>query len=395
MSILRRVLLGNVFLSLLFLAGLSEACLVEWGLRAAGGAGMSLGTGAALAVGLTVANSVVLFVLRALSWEVRPIYWVSRAYVLLSLGALIAGPPLLALLILDVPLRWAGADGLADMAVIMGGALVSTVGFGSMLWGFVIGQRRLVVEDVSLPVARLPEAFHGLRIVHLTDFHIGRQLRAPRLRRFLDRANSLEPDLIVLTGDIFDFDPTFIEEGCHELAKLSAPLGVYAVLGNHDVYTGADAVSEGLRTLTQIRLLRNEWEWIERDGERFALLGVDDPGRGWTERDSQHPALDGLVREAPSVGPRILLAHRPSYFRHAARLGIDVVLSGHTHGGQISPPRPFTHHNISRFIAHWTRGLFEENGTLLYVSRGVGVAGPPVRLNCPREIAHLKLEPRT
>ena len=394
MSLLRRVLVGNVFLSLLFLAGVSEACLVEWALRASGREGMSLGTGATLALLLTIANAATLFGLRALSWDSKPVYWISRAYILVSLGAMIAGPPLFALILLPVPLRLVGANGVGEFAVVAGGALAAATGFGSILWGFVVGQRRLTVEDVSLSVARLPEAFHGLRIVHLTDLHIGRQLRAPRLRGFLERANALEPDLIVLTGDIFDFDPSFIEEGCRELDALTAPLGVYAVLGNHDVYTGADAVTEGLRRLTSMRLLRNEWVWIERGQDRLALLGVDDPGRGWTERDSKHPDLDTLVAEAPSDVPRILLAHRPSYFRHAASHGIDVVLSGHTHGGQISLPRPFTHHNISRFIAHWTRGLFEENGTLLYVSRGLGVAGPPVRLNCPREIAHLKLERR-
>ncbi len=394
MSILRRIVLGNVFLSLLVLAGISEASLVEWALRATGREGLSLLSGAALALALTVANGVTLAVLRALSWELRPVYWVSRAYVLFSLGALVTGPPLFALLVLGVPLRWAGAEGVAHLAVVTGGALVAAMGFGSILWGFVVGQRRLSVEDVPIPLRGLAPPLEGFRIVHLTDLHIGRQLRAPRLRGYLERVNALEPDLIAITGDVFDFDPAFIEEGCHELARLSAPHGVYAVLGNHDVYTGADAVSEGLRNLTPIRLLRNEWVWIEQGGARLALLGVDDPGRGWTERVSDHPALDLLAEKAPRDVPRILLAHRPSYFRHAARLGIDLVLSGHTHGGQISLPRPFTHHNISRLIAHWTRGLFEEQGSLLYVSRGLGVAGPPVRLNCPREIAHLKLEAR-
>jgi predicted MPP superfamily phosphohydrolase len=394
MSVLRRLLVGNVFMSLLLLGGISEAALVEWGLLATRGVGLGLNTGALLAAGLTLANASLLFVLRALPWRVAPIYWFSRAYVLVSLGALVSGPPLIVLLLLGLPFRWAGADEVARISFLAAGGVVGAVAFGSMLWGFLVGQRRLVVERLAVPTRNLPEPLHGLEMVHLSDLHIGRQLRASRLRRYVDRTNGLGADLIVVTGDLFDFDPEFIEEGCRELARLSAPLGVYAVLGNHDVYTGAEAVAEGLRRFTSIHLLRDEWVWIRRGGAELALLGIDDPGRGWTDRDTDSAVIEHLAKAVPPGVPRVLLAHRPSFFRQAARLGIEVVLSGHTHGGQISPPRPFQHHNVSRLIAHWTRGLFEEGDSVLYVSRGLGVAGPPVRLNCPREITVLKLVPR-
>ncbi len=145
---------------------------------------------------------------------------------------------------------------------------------------------------------------------------------------------------------------------------------------------------------TSIRLLRDEWVWIEAHDARLALLGIEDPGRGWTDRDAESTALERLAQEIPATVPRILLAHRPSYFRQATRLRLDLMLCGHTHGGQISLPAPLQHHNISRLIARWTRGLFEEEETRLYVNRGIGVAGPPVRLNCPREIAVFTLVPR-
>jgi predicted MPP superfamily phosphohydrolase len=282
----------------------------------------------------------------------------------------------------------------ANTAFIAGGTVAVALGFGSILWGFLVGQRRVSVERIDLPMRHLPPQLAGIRIAHITDLHIGRQLRAPRLRKLLDRVNELEPDLIVLTGDIFDFDPSFIEEGCQELSKLHARHGVFAVLGNHDIYTGAEAVAAGINRLTSIRLLRDEWVALEIDGTPLYLLGIDDNAQALRERDSESRVLERLAREVPQDAARILLVHRPSYFRQAAALGLPVSLAGHTHGGQISLPPPAHHHNISRLATRWTRGLFVDGDSLLYVNRGLGVAGPPVRLNCPREIALLRLVPR-
>ena len=109
---------------------------------------------------------------------------------------------------------------------------------GATWWG----QRRLVVEEIDLPMSGLPAGLAGMRLVQITDLHIGPQLRGPRLARFVERVNRLDPDLIAITGDIFDFDPSFIEDGCRELGKLRTRHGFYAVPGNQDVYTGPDAV---------------------------------------------------------------------------------------------------------------------------------------------------------
>lgn len=394
-DVMRRALgsvLRNARYSALFLLAGSEALIVEWCLRAASGRSLGPAAGAALVVALAVLNVATLALLPRLARSTAGGYRLGRLWLVSSLGALISGPPLALGFALFAPIALLHRPGADALLVVVGGAAIA-LGFGSMFWGWLVGQRRVEVERLDLPLRGLPDALSGLRIAQISDLHIGMQLRAPLLRRLLARVNRLEPDLIVITGDIFDFDPSYIEEGCRELAELDAPLGVFAVLGNHDTYTGADAVALGLETWTRIRLLRDDWARIELEGGAFAIAGAEDPGHGWNERDGTHEALERLAAEIPGDLARLLLIHRPSWFGQAARLGFPLALAGHTHGGQIALPRPGQHHNVSRLISRWTRGLFRdpETGSILYVNRGLGVAGPPVRLNCAREISLLRV----
>jgi predicted MPP superfamily phosphohydrolase len=323
----------------------------------------------------------------------------SRAWILGSVGALMSGGLLGGVWVivggaLLLARGLSGADFPAgDSFLVAFGGVALVLGFGSILWGSLVGQRRLRVERVELPLPGVPPQISALRIAQVSDLHIGPLLPPSQLRCFVEQINRLEPDLIVITGDIFDFDPRYVEEGCRELAKLSAGYGVFGILGNHDVYTGVDEVVHGIQRLTSLQLLRNEWARIEVGGAALCLAGIEDSGSGWTERDSESPELERLAHELPKGLPRLLLFHRPSLFRQAARLGFPVSLAGHTHGGQISLPLA-RNYNASRVIAHWTRGLFRIGESLLYVNRGLGVAGLPVRLNCPREIALIRLVER-
>ena len=383
----------------MLLLAISETLLLHWLLLATGLSGLGWRQGAACTVLIALANLATAVTLRRLSWNIRAVWVMSRVFIIGSLGALLSGPLLIFVFIvvggtLRLVQAFGGLPQAGDAVFVAAGTVAVALGFGSILWGYLVGQRRVRVERIDLPVRDLPPQLAGLRIAHISDLHIGRQLRAPRLRQFVDRVNELEADLIVVTGDIFDFHPTFIEEGCLELAKLSARYGVFAVLGNHDVYTGAEAVAAAIGRLTPIRLLRDEWVAVQVDGAPLYLMGIDDPGEGGRQRDSESHTLERLAQEVPVDGPRILLVHRPSFFRQAATLGIPISLAGHTHGGQISLPPPAHHHNLSRLLSHWTRGLFNDGEALLYVNRGLGVAGPPVRINCPREIALLRLMPR-
>jgi predicted MPP superfamily phosphohydrolase len=315
----------------------------------------------------------------------------SRSWILGSIASLWTGLLLTFALALALGASFgAGLDGWGGPVFAWLGGAVILLGFGSIAWGASLGQSRVRVDRVSIPTRCASPELESLRIAHVTDLHIGPLLGPTRLRSFVTQINALEPDLIAITGDILDFDPSYIEEGCRELAKLEARCGVYAVLGNHDVYTGADRVAAGLMELTSIRLLRNEWEPMQGGDVAVTLVGVEDPGVGWTEREGEHEELERLSRLVPDDVPSVLLAHRPSWFSHAARLGFDVVLSGHTHGGQVALPMA-PNHNPSRLIAHRTRGLYSEGESAMYVSRGIGVAGLPLRLNCPREIALIRL----
>ena len=379
----------QIWTVLLLLLSSSELLIVQWAKIATTGAGFGAATLALGLVGLVGANALLFRVLRRRGRGSAAASAARRGFLLASLGALHTGP----LLALAYAALLAGdADGPA-LAFVGGGGAAVAFGFGSIAWGYVVGDRRVKVDRVPIAIRELPEAHRGLVLAHVTDLHIGPQLRAPRLAQLVEKINAQDADLIVITGDIFDYDPAFLEEGCDVLAGLQARHGVYAVLGNHDVYTGADAVAEALARKTSIHVLRDDWTRVDIAGEPLYVLGIDDPGALWG-RDAESPALPELVAEVPEDGARVLLMHRPSYFEQVASLGLPLALAGHTHGGQVTLPRPAHHANVSRLLTRYTRGRFELGASTLYVSRGLGMGGPPIRLNCPREIALIELERR-
>ena len=262
---------------------------------------------------------------------------------------------------------------------------------GLLVWGFSFGQARVARTRVRVAIPGLAPALDGLRVVQISDLHIGNGLQGERLTRMVERTNALRPDLIVITGDIFDFDPAFIDDGLRRLAQLHARCGVYAILGNHDVYTGTERVVAGFAALAPaIRLLRDEIVKLPLP-ESLYLAGVEDPGPDWSARGLELPAIDRLAGERPGDGPTLLLVHRPEAFPQAARLGFPLVLAGHTHGGQLALPTPGGPWNLARIVTRFTRGRYQLESSTLYVTRGVGVGGPALRVNCSREITTLEL----
>jgi hypothetical protein len=204
----------------------------------------------------------------------------------------------------------------------------------------------------------------------------------------VELANRLEPDLAVLTGDFITYSRAYIQPVAETLAGLRARLGIYAVLGNHDFRVSADAVTRALRR-HGIHVLRNQHTVVRAGGEPLLVAGVDDLHYG--------ADLNRALRHVPYGATSILLSHHPGMIRQAARAGVGLMLSGHTHGGQVRLPvgdngsgggshRP---RKRRRYVA----GLDMLGDTQIYVSRGIGTVVVPVRFRCPAEIPVFHLEP--
>jgi predicted MPP superfamily phosphohydrolase len=265
---------------------------------------------------------------------------------------------------------------------------------GLLVYGYTVGRRALDVTSRRVAIPGLPAAFAGFRIVHVSDLHIGRFLGADELRRHVDRVNALDPDLICITGDLVDRAET-CANGFPVLAGLRARHGVLVTLGNHDVYAGAEAVTAALLRHTPFTVLRNAVTEIAIDGARLAVVGVDDLGRDWARGVLEHPALPPLARRVPDGAPFIVLSHRPDCFGQAAELGAHLVLSGHTHGGQLALPPLLGRRvrNLAEFITRYDRGVFRDGDATLVVSNGLGFTGQRIRLFTPREIGCIELWP--
>jgi predicted MPP superfamily phosphohydrolase len=239
------------------------------------------------------------------------------------------------------------------------------------------------LTETDIWLRRLPAAFDGLRIVHLTDIHHSLFTPLEDIERAVYLANLLRPDLIALTGDYITLSPSYIWPAARALGKLRARLGAFAVLGNHDFQVGAGEITRALRA-QRIRVLRNAHFALRARSATLWMVGVDDL---WWGADD----LPAALRAVPARDPRILLCHNPIGIRQAAAHGIDFVLSGHTHGGQVRLPVVGSVYGRSKLGTRFVEGWNRLDGTQIYVSRGIGKVLLPVRLGCPSEIACLRL----
>jgi predicted MPP superfamily phosphohydrolase len=245
-----------------------------------------------------------------------------------------------------------------------------------------ITRRTLVFPDLPLPL-------NGLRIAHLSDVHAGIHMSEEKMREIVKQTNALGADLIVQTGDMIDISQSFIPDYVRAFRDLQAPLGVVTVLGNHDRYTGQDAVIRGVKDAGQV-FVKNGVHVIERGAAALALVGIDDP-RNWRADDPQDDDIDEALRVTPPAKEafRLLLAHRPGAFDGAAPRGIPLTLAGHIHGGQFY--LPVIGWSPGRLITKYVMGHFTQGSSQLYVSRGIGVVGVPLRVFVPPEIALFEL----
>ena len=246
------------------------------------------------------------------------------------------------------------------------------------------GLRLPDVKRVEVELERWPRELDGFRIVQLSDIHIGPILGRDFARGLVRRVAALEPDLIAITGDLVDGDVRHLRDEVEPFAELAAPHGVWFVTGNHDYYSGADRWVERARELG-MQVLRNQRASIGDGSASFDLAGVEDYHAHLVQPDWREDPEAALAGRDPARA-LVLLAHDPSTFKRASQLGVDLQLSGHTHGGQIWPFR-----YLVRLAVPFVAGLYERNGAKLYVSRGSGFWGPPMRLFSPAEITELTL----
>jgi len=262
-------------------------------------------------------------------------------------------------------------------AAARGGRLaVAGVGLalaGLAFWGY-LGTRRLVVRRLDVSLDRLPPALDGLRIVQLSDLHVGPHTPRRHLARIADAVRRAEPDLIAHTGDQVDDYARDIEPFAAALGDLRAPLGVFAVAGNHDVFAGWDAVR------------------VERGGTRFWVAGTGDPAaRAWTRHGGTRaaPDVERTLADVPRDGFTLALAHNPALWPELAARGADLTLSGHTHHGQLSIPR--LRWSVASVFLDLAMGLHREGRSVLYISPGTNYWGIPLRVGALPEVTVLTL----
>ena len=240
----------------------------------------------------------------------------------------------------------------------------------------------LTVSEAEIPVSGLAPELDGTGVLLVTDIHAGPFLTPRALRRAFDRLRLLDPDLILLGGDLTTNRIEELEMHRPLLEILRAPRGVFAVLGNHDHYNGDPPRLRAVLESCGIVVLHNRSVIIQRGAGKVVLCGVDDLTMG-------NPDLEKALRERPDDLPAVLLSHNPDVFFDAAARGVDLVLSGHTHGGQVRIPGLPVLVRMSRY--RLDHGRFEKRGAELVVSRGLGVTGMPLRLACSPEAIFLRL----
>lgn len=309
-------------------------------------------------------------------WLFRSFWYIQLFIPLLSLTGLVGA-------LAGLPFGAGGSAGrwaLAAAAAAL--ALFGLVGYA--------GTRRLVVRRVDVRFDDLPAGLEGMRIVQVSDLHVGPHTSRRHLARIAAAVRDAQPDLIAITGDQVDDYARDVEPFAAAFGDLSAPLGVFAIPGNHDVYAGWPAVRRGLEAMG-LTVLVNRAVPLERNGSRFWVAGTGDPaGRPLSQGGSgAAPDIERTLAGVPPEDFTIALAHNPALWPALAQRGVDLTLSGHTHHGQLSIPR-LKWSLASPFVKH-AMGEHRQERSQLYVSPGTNYWGIPFRIGALPEVTVLTL----
>jgi len=251
-------------------------------------------------------------------------------------------------------------------------------------YGTFIERNDFRFSDITIPVKGLPKELEGLRIVQITDIHMGAFLSERDVIRIVGMANETRADLAIMTGDLVTRVGDPVDVCLRHLARVKADAGMIGCLGNHEIYAEAEDYVQEEGAKLGIQFLRSEKRMMEFRGQKLSFAGVDYQRRG-------DPYLIGNERLIEPGVTNILLSHNPDVFPVAAAQGYALTLSGHTHGGQITVEYLEQFVNPARFVTRYVSGLYEEGGKRVYVSRGLGTVGVPTRIGAPPELSVIRL----
>ncbi len=314
---------------------------------------------------------------RARLFVMRPFWYTQLLLPLLAIAGLLGA-------LVGLPFGAGGAGGRLAMAV------VGLVYGGGVLAGY-IGARRLVVRHLAVRLPQLPAHLEGLRIAQVSDLHVGPHTSRRHLEKIVAAIHAGQPDLIAITGDQVDDYAADVDHFAAAFGALTAPLGVFAIAGNHDVYAGWDGVRAGMERVG-MRVLVNAAVAVEHNGDRLWVAGTGDPAGTYVQREGEHvaPDIERTLADIPAGEFTLALAHNPALWPALAQRGVPLTLSGHTHHGQLSIPR-LGWSMASPFLKH-AMGHYREASALLYINPGTNYWGIPFRIGALPEVTVLVLE---
>jgi predicted MPP superfamily phosphohydrolase len=263
------------------------------------------------------------------------------------------------------------------------------VAVGVVLLAGYVGSRQLVVRRVDASIPGLASEFDGLTIAQVSDLHVGPHTSRRFLSRVVKAVRDARPDIIAVTGDLVDDRAEDVTAYASALGELDAPLGVFMIPGNHDVYAGWDAVEQRLRREVPARLLLNEAHVIRRGPATLVLAGTGDPAGGRRGQSRAAPDVELALTGVPNGATVVAFAHNPALWPALIARGVSLTLSGHTHWGQLALPR-VGWSLASPFLEH-AMGAYRERDSLLYISPGTGYWGIPFRLGALPEVTVVRL----
>ncbi|HMT10245.1 MAG TPA: metallophosphoesterase, partial [Ignavibacteria bacterium] len=274
---------------------------------------------------------------------------------------------------------------------------ISTYAFAGATYGM-LRHDSYEIDYKQIAIENLPPELRGTTITLLSDIHAGQYINEKEMREYADVINSLNSDIVCIPGDFVNFESRDIHMLTSAFRDVKAKHGIYGSLGNHDFFQDADYVAKALNNESPIQLLRNEHRVLKINGKELYMMGIDDTQSSGARMDEvlkYYGAMDEYLKKnetAFSTAPKVLLCHKPYGFDTLATKEIDLILSGHTHGGQVVPVK-FGTFNLSfaATVSKYIEGIYKIGKSNMYVSRGIGSVGLPIRINCPPEITKITL----